>query len=88
VECGWVTVGREQNARGTRSVAELVKFPGFDDPRELERWNPKLELVMEILISREPEIAQFPTGQRLYYRMAARSTSWSRKGTVVLHYRY
>jgi methyltransferase (TIGR00027 family) len=82
------TIWVAKHARGTRSVADLVKFPGFDDPREFERWNPKLKLVKEILISREPEIAQFPTGQRLYYRMAAHSTSWSRKGTVVLHYRF
>ena len=65
---------------GTKSVADLVKFPGFDDPRELERWNLKLHLVREILIAREPEVAEFPTGLRLYYRLAARSTAWSRRG--------
>jgi hypothetical protein len=25
---------------GTQSVAGLIKSPGFDDPREPERWNP------------------------------------------------
>jgi hypothetical protein len=46
------------------------------------------ELVKEILLSREPEIAEFPPARRCYYRLQARSTSWSRKGTVVLHYSF
>ena len=29
-----------KHSRGTQSVAGLVKFPGFDDPREPESWNP------------------------------------------------
>ena len=80
----WVT----RHARGTKSVADLVKFPGMDDPHEPERWNPKLQLVNEILLSREPEVAQFPPGWRRYHRLAAHSTAWSRTGTVVLHYRF
>ena len=80
----WVT----QHSSGTKSVAPLIKFPGVDDPHDLERWNPKLRLVREILMSREPEIAEFPPIQRLYYRLQAHSTSWSRKGTVILHYRF
>jgi O-methyltransferase involved in polyketide biosynthesis len=80
----WAT----QHSRGTKDVAPLVTFPGVDDPHEFERWNPRLTLVKEILLSREPEIAQFPPLQRLYYRLQAHSTSWSRKGTVILHYRF
>jgi O-methyltransferase involved in polyketide biosynthesis len=77
-----------QHTRGTRSVADLVKFPGSDDPHEAERWNPRLTLVREILFAREPEVARFPPLLRAYYRLASRSTAWSRKGTVVLHYRF
>jgi len=77
-----------RHARGTKSVAELVTFPGMDDPCEPERWNPKLHLVREILLSREPEVAEFPTGWRWYHRLAAHSTAWSRLGTIVLHYRF
>jgi O-methyltransferase involved in polyketide biosynthesis len=73
---------------GTKSVAQLIKFPGVDDPHDFERWNPKLKLVREILLSREPEIAQFPPALRWYYRLQAHSTSWSRKGTIILHYRF
>jgi len=77
-----------QHARGTKSVADLVKFPGMDDPRAPEAWNPKLQLVREILLSREPEVAEFPPALRRYHRLAARSTAWSRTGTIVLHYRF
>jgi O-methyltransferase involved in polyketide biosynthesis len=77
-----------KHAPGTQSVAELIKFPGMDDPTEPESWNPKLRLVREILLSREPEVAEFPWFWRMYHRMAARSTAWSRKGTIVLHYSF
>ena len=77
-----------QHARGTKSVADLVKFPGMDDARAPEAWNPKLQLVREILLSREPEIDEFPPAWRRYHRLAAHSTAWSRTGTIVLHYRF
>jgi O-methyltransferase involved in polyketide biosynthesis len=71
---------------GTQSVAGLIKSPGFDDPREPERWNPRLQLVREILLMREPKLAEFPRCLRLLTRLAARSTAWSRRGATVLHY--
>ena len=77
-----------RHARGTQSVAELIKFPGMDDPREPERWNPRLQLVREILLSQEPEVSEFPPVWRRYHRLAAHSTAWSRTGTIVLHYRF
>jgi O-methyltransferase involved in polyketide biosynthesis len=73
---------------GTQSVADLIKSPGFDDPREPERWNPRLKLVREILLTREPEVAQFPLALRLFTRLSAHSTAWSRRGTTVLQYRF
>jgi O-methyltransferase involved in polyketide biosynthesis len=77
-----------KHSRGTRSVADLVRFPGFDDPREPERWNPKLRLVKEILLCREPEVAEFPRTLRLYNRALALTRASARKGTIVLHYRF
>jgi len=71
--------------RGTQSVADLIKSPGFDDPREPERWNPSLKLVEEILLTREPE---FPPVLRLANRLSAHSEALSRRGTTVLHYRF
>jgi O-methyltransferase involved in polyketide biosynthesis len=73
---------------GTQSVADLIKSPGFDDPREPERWNPSLKLIKEILLTREPEVAEFPLALRLFTRLAAHSAAWSRRGTTVLHYRF
>ena len=74
------------HAPGTKTVADLVKFPGFKDPHEPESWNPKLELIEEILLSRD--LAKVPSNLRLYYRLQAHSRSWSRKGTLVLHFRF
>jgi O-methyltransferase involved in polyketide biosynthesis len=82
------TIRAAKRSRGTQSVADLVKSPGFDDPREPEHWNPKLKLIKEILLTREPEVAEFPTVLRLYNRLLAHSTAWSRKGTIVLHFRF
>ena len=70
-----------------QTVANQVKFPGMDDPHAPE-WNPKIKLVGEILLSREPEVDQFPPALRRYHRLAARSTAWSRTGTIVVHYRF
>jgi len=81
-------VWASRHVPGTSSVAGLLKFPGVDDPRELEHWNPKLKLIREILLTREPEIAEYPTAVRLYNRLMATSTTLSRKGTIVLHYRF
>jgi O-methyltransferase involved in polyketide biosynthesis len=73
---------------GTQSVADLIKSPGFDDPHEPERWNPRLKLVREILLTREPEVAEFPAALRRFTRLSAHSTALSRRGTTVLHYRF
>jgi O-methyltransferase involved in polyketide biosynthesis len=73
---------------GTQSVAGLIRSPGFDDPREPERWNARLKLVKEILLTREPEVAKFPSALRWFTRLAAHSTAVSRRGTTVLHYRF
>jgi O-methyltransferase involved in polyketide biosynthesis len=77
-----------KHSRGTRSVADLVTSSGFNDPRAPERWNPKLKLVKEILLCREPEVAEFPRALRTYNRVLALSTATARKGTIILHYRF
>jgi hypothetical protein len=73
---------RHQVGRRPRQV------PRHGRPREPEGWIPKLKLVREILLSREPEVAEFPPFWRTYHRLAAHSTAWSRTGTIVLHYRF
>ena len=81
-------VWASKHVPGTSSLSGLLKFPGVDDPRKLEDWNPKLKLIREILLAREPEVADYPTAVRLYNRLMATSTTLSRKGTIVLHYRF
>jgi O-methyltransferase involved in polyketide biosynthesis len=73
---------------GTQSVADLIKSPGFDNPREPERWDPGLKLVEEILLTREAEVAEFPPALRLITRLSAYSAALSRRGTTILHYRF
>jgi hypothetical protein len=36
----------------------------------------------------KPEVAQFPPALRLFTRLSAHSTAWSRRGTTVLCYRF
>jgi hypothetical protein len=74
--------------RGTKSFAGPLTFPGVNDPYELGGWNPKLKLIREILLTREPEVAEYPTAARRYIRFLVTSTTLSRKGTIVLHYRF
>lgn len=51
--------------RGTASIADVVANPGFDDPHEPERREPGLRLAQEVLMTREPEVAEYPTALRL-----------------------
>jgi len=77
-----------RHARGSKSVAGMIRFPGLDDPREPEGWNPKLHLVSEIVLSKQPEVADFPPAWRLIHRLVAHSTTLSRMASFVLHYRF
>jgi hypothetical protein len=72
----------------TKAVGGVTKFPGLDDPRDAERRHPKLKLVREILCTREPEVARFPPVLRWWTRLGAPSAALSRRGNVVLHYRF
>ena len=74
--------------RHPQAVRAIMRSEGFDDPRTPESWNPKLRLVREVLMTREPEAEQFPAGLRWANRLSARSESLFRRGNVVLHYRF
>ena len=77
-----------RHAPGSKSVAGMIKFPGMDDPRTPEGWNPKLHLVSEIVLSKQPEVADFPTRWRMFHRLIAHNTTLSRMASFVLHYRF
>jgi O-methyltransferase involved in polyketide biosynthesis len=66
-----------------------VVNPGFNDPREPERWVPALKLTEEIFLTRASELAAMPLSGRLAARMIAGSDWLSRmSGTTVLRYRF
>jgi O-methyltransferase involved in polyketide biosynthesis len=70
-------------------IADGVVNPGFNDPRQPERWVRGLKLVEEIFLTRAPEVAELPFALRLTARLAAPSARVSRLiGTVVVRYRF
>jgi len=76
------------DATADQIVMEPARQPLPQRRDRLQQLHPKLQLVREILRSREPEIAEFPPVWRRYHRLAAYSTAWSRTGTIVLHHRF
>jgi methyltransferase (TIGR00027 family) len=74
---------------GMAVIADDVVNPGFNDPRQPERWVAGLKLVEEIFLTRAPEVAELPFMLRVTARLAAPSTGLSRLiGTVVVRYRF
>ena len=57
-----------------------------------ESWHPKLKLVEEVLLARDPEAAadidRFPFLMRMMSRPAALTPGLARIGARVLHYRF
>ncbi|WP_328610887.1 class I SAM-dependent methyltransferase [Amycolatopsis sp. NBC_00345] len=74
--------------RGTGSIAGVVANPGFDDPHDPERWDPKLRLAGEVFATRAPEVALQPLAMRWFTRLCGRSAALSRRGTCVLRFRF
>jgi O-methyltransferase involved in polyketide biosynthesis len=73
---------------GMAAIAGGVVNPGFDDPRQPERWVDGLKLVEEIFLTRAPEVAELPLTMRAMSHLAAPSARVSRLiGTVVVRYR-
>ena len=68
-------------------IAGSVANPGFNQPRQPERWVDGLKLIEEIFLTRAPEVAELPPFVRLTSRLAAPSVTVSRViGTVVVRY--
>ena len=60
--------------------------PGFDDPHEPERWNPRLKLVEKISIVGSPYVAQTPWAYRAVCRFMYRIPALRREGGWILCY--
>ena len=78
-----------KHSAGVAAIAGGVANPGFNDPRQPERWVDGLQLVEEIFLTRAPEVAELPLIMRLTSRLAAPSAAVSRLiGTTLLRYRF
>lgn len=76
-----------KHSRGLASIADGVMNPGFNDPRQPERWVAGLKLIEETMLTRAPELAELPVVMRAMGRLAAPSLTMSRiVGTVVVRY--
>jgi O-methyltransferase involved in polyketide biosynthesis len=78
-----------KHAPGMAAIAGGVVNPGFNDPRQPERWVGGLKLVDEIFLTRAPEVGALPLTMRAMAQLAAPSARVSRLiGTVVVRYRF
>lgn len=76
-----------KHTRSLAAIADGVLNPGFNDPRQPERWTAGFKLIEEIFLTRAPEVAELPLFVRMTARLAAPSTTVSRMvGTVVVRY--
>jgi hypothetical protein len=66
----------------------VLEFPALTIRRNSKGRNQTLKLIREILLTREPEVAAYPTAAGLYIRFLVTNTTLSRKGMIVLHYRF
>ena len=78
-----------KHSRAMRAIAGGMANPGFNDPRQLERWVDGLRLADEVFLTRTPEVAELPLIGRVTSRLVARSATASRiMRTMVLRYRF
>jgi len=69
------------------SVGAQWGYPGFEDARVPETWNPQLTLVEEASLAHAPEIDLFPNWLRLATKVSGMFEMSARKGRI-LRYRF
>jgi O-methyltransferase involved in polyketide biosynthesis len=79
-------------APALKGVVSLERSATFTDPHVPEGWHPRLKLVEEVLLARDPESARdmdrFPFLMRVMSRPFALTPGLARLGARVLHYRF
>lgn len=70
-----------------KDVGSQWGYPGFKDAHHPEAWNPRLRLVEEASLTREPEVDRFPGWMRVATKLSARSKTAARKARI-LRYRF
>jgi O-methyltransferase involved in polyketide biosynthesis len=79
---------------GKLGVLRAVGIPkgfqgfGFDDPREVERLNPRLTFVEEQIGDQAPEVAQFPWATHMIAKWFAHWRAQGRRGVWIVRYRF
>jgi O-methyltransferase involved in polyketide biosynthesis len=79
---------------GSMGVLRAVGMPkgyqgfGFDDPGEVQRLNPRLQFVEELLGAQAPETALFRWPTRMVAKLFARWRAQARRGVWILRYRF
>lgn len=68
-------------------VGSLYRYRGFKDARHPQTWNPRLQLVEEASLTKEPEVALFPQWIRWSTRLAGMTEAGARKARI-LRYRF
>ncbi|MEU4343068.1 class I SAM-dependent methyltransferase [Nocardia sp. NPDC023852] len=66
----------------------ITAAQGFDNPHEPETWDAALALTDEQLLTRVPEVTDFPQPLRALTRLMSLNTGLSRQGTRILRYRF
>jgi O-methyltransferase involved in polyketide biosynthesis len=62
-------------------------YAGFKDAHYPETWNPRMTLVEEASLTREPEVDLFPGWIRVATKLSGRSKTGARKARI-LRYRF
>jgi O-methyltransferase involved in polyketide biosynthesis len=53
------------------TLAVQWAYAGFKDARHPQSWNPRLRLLEEAIMAREPDVSRFPTALRISTRISA-----------------
>ena len=62
--------------------------PGFDDPHEPEKWNPRLKLIEALSIIGSPYVARTPRAYRALCRLMYSLPALRKEGGWIFRYRY
>ncbi|MEV6148737.1 class I SAM-dependent methyltransferase [Nonomuraea sp. NPDC052129] len=82
------------SSRMMRMVVPAVKTlgvsvnEGFDNPRDVERWNPDLRLVEQQRLITSPEVAKMPRGEQIRCRIMAVIPGLARMDKGLLRYAF
>lgn len=86
---GWISKAALKlfPAKMFKDVGSQWGYPGFKDAHHPETWNPRVHLVEESSLTRQPEVDLFPGMLRIASRASGLSKATARKARI-LRYRF